>query len=133
MSLLKELAVECFRSGKTLQKLIEDEIQKEFDHTLQKSKTLFREGADVSSVRETLIVEDGLTPAAAAALSFEAQSQVVTEQANEIMLRKATQSAEDLYKNGCRFSDVMSNLISQGVGRDLAERIAKENQHHYRP
>jgi hypothetical protein len=130
MTLLEQLADECFRAGKPLEELVAELVEKKYNSTLSKAKTAIREGVDFQSVVDSLTYRDSLPSAIATGLVLEAQSQVRKEIADENQLRKATETAIALYKNGNRFSDVVSALKRFAPG--IAEKVAKDNQQYYR-
>ena len=132
MSLLKQLAKECFHAGRPLEELVTELVESEYNQTISKSKGAIRAGVPFQDVVNSLVHSDGLPLKTATSLVFEAQDQVAKEVANENLLRKATESAIALLKNGVRSADRVNNLLSQGCPRDLAERIVKDNQHLYR-
>jgi hypothetical protein len=131
MTLLEQLAKECFRQGKPLAEIIEGLVESQYNHFLNAAKNLIREGKNFETVRDILVGND-LPVKIVTSITFEAQDQVAKEVANENLLRKATESAITLLKNGVRSADCVNNLLSQGCPRDLAERIVKDNSHFYR-
>jgi hypothetical protein len=131
MNILHELAQEIFRAGKPLNEVMNDLVEELYNNALNKAKALARKTQHFESVRDALVA-DGLPPQTATSIAFTAGEQVAKEIANEKQLREATETAIALFKNGCRFDSVVNGLQARGCTPDLADRVAKENQHHYR-
>ena len=128
-TLLEQLAQEVFREGRPLNEIVADLVENKYNYALSQVKTLIREGKDFTTIRDALI-EDGAPLKTATSLVFTAQHEVATEIANEKRLARATETAQALFKNGCRFDDVVNNL--KGFAPDIADKVAKDNQHFYR-
>jgi|SRR5579862_5466671 len=131
-TLLQQLANECFRAGRPLDELVTELVEGLYNDSLNKAKALVRAGQRLDAVRDALMADGSLPPKTATSIAYTAEHQVATEIANEEQLRRATATAQHLYGNGCRVDDVVNNLKSQGCAPDFAERVARENQHHYR-
>ena len=129
--ILEQLAQEVFRAGRPLNEVMNDLVEGLYNNALNKAKTLVRETQHFESVRDALVA-GGLPPRTATSIALAAGEQVAIEIANEKQLRESTETAIALFKNGCRFDSVVNGLKARGCAHDLADRIAKENQHHYR-
>ena len=130
MSLLEQLAKEVFKEGKPLADIIESLVEAQYTSAMYKTKAALRAGVPLQDVVNSLVHGDGLPAKTATSLVLEAQSQVATEAANEARFKKATDEAIALYRNGVRQADVVSAL--KGFAPDIAEKVAKDNQHFYR-
>ena len=130
MNLLEQLAKEVFKEGKPLADIIESLVEAQYTNAMYKTKAALRAGVPFQDVVNSLIHGDGLPAKTATSLVLEAQSQVATEVAEEARFKKATDEAIALYRNGNRHVDVLNHL--KGFAPDLAEKIAADNQKHYR-
>jgi hypothetical protein len=130
MTILEQLANECFQAGRPLDELVTELVEKKYNRALSKAKTAIHDGLNFETVVNSLVYSDSLPSTVATGLVLEAQSQVRKEIAAENLFRKATETAQSLFKNGCRFDDVVNNL--KGFAPDIAAKVAKANQHYYR-
>jgi hypothetical protein len=130
MSLLQQLAKECFNAGRPLEELVAELVEKEYNQTLFKCKGAIRAGITFHAVVNSLVHSDGLPVKTATSLVFEAQDQVSKELAEDARFKKATDEAIALYKNGVRQADVVCRL--KGFAPELAEKIAADNKQYYR-
>ncbi|HEY6128215.1 MAG TPA: hypothetical protein VIW23_08545 [Candidatus Acidoferrum sp.] len=130
-TLMEQIATECFRQGKPLAEIIEGLVEERYNRFLNGAKALIREGKNIDTVR-TILSGNDLPLKLAISITQAANEQVAKEIANEKQLREATETAIALFKNGCRFDSVVNGLQARGCTPDLADRVAKENQHHYR-
>jgi hypothetical protein len=128
MSLLQQLAREVFISGRSLNSLIDDLVRDEESAAIAKSKRLFRLGNTEDQVNAVLVSE-GVPFSKALTLTQIALTSYQKELKAEEINAKSIELAIRLFKNGNRFSDVVTALRAEGCSGDQAERIATQYQH----